>query len=121
MLIFLAILFLSVYFEPKNAGYFSKFALSVELSGCLAILAISSTKLFDNKFVLRISSFVFTIYLTHFLIFPINRIFGDVWILEFVKPIVILLLNYYLLNIGLWIFRKIKMESIYEICLGIRL
>jgi hypothetical protein len=109
--LFLIALSVSVYMEPLYAGYFSKLAI---------ILALSTLKLFDKKIILSISSFVFTIYLTHFLFFPIKRILRNTMIFELIHPIVILIVNYLVLLLGMWVSKKIGLESMYRLCLGIR-
>lgn len=120
LVLFLIALSVSVYMEPIYAGYFSKLAVPVEVLGCLTILALSTLKLFDKKIILSISSFVFTIYLTHFLVFPIKRILGNTMIFELINPIVILIVNFLILVLGMWVFKKIGLVYMYSLCLGIR-
>lgn len=117
---FIVLLALSVYIEPISAGYFSKLAVLVEVLGSMAILSISSLRLFNNKIVLNISTYVFTIYLTYFLIFPIKRVLGNTIIFELINPVVILILNYTVLVSGMWLTKKVGLNCMYSLLLGIR-
>lgn len=120
LILFLIVLCLSIFLEPQYAGYFSKLAIPFEVVGCMTILAISSLKLFDKKNIYSISTFVFTIYLTHFLVFPIKRILGNILIFELINPIIILIVNYLVLMLGMRISKKIGLDYMYRLCLGIR-
>jgi hypothetical protein len=118
--VYLGCLIASLYIEPYQGGYFSKFAIPLQIMGGLMILSISTLRIFDNHIINETSKFTFAVYLTHFLIFPIKRLMFHSIIFDFVNPLVILLVNVLFLIIGLKIAKLLKIGRLYKSCLGIR-
>lgn len=111
---------LSVYVEPKNGGYFSSLAFFTELFGFLAILALSTRKIFHKALIYRVSELSFAIYLTHFLVFPFRKFFFNHPLMEFINSLVLLSLITFFLIIGEIIANYLKLNNVYELLLGIR-
>lgn len=111
---------LSFYFEPHYAGYFSKLAIPLQLLGVVFIFSISTVKQLNNNILAKISELTFAIYLTHFLIFPIRKFMFTGILLEFINPLIILMINCLVLLTGIYISGKIKLNGLYCLLLGIR-
>lgn len=111
---------ISFYLEPFDAGYFSKLAIPMQLLGVAFIFSISTLKEFNNSIVAKVAELTFTIYLTHFLIFPIRKFFFTSALFEFINPILILTVNCLVVLTGIYISEKIKLSGLYCLLLGIR-
>ena len=116
-------LFLTIgfYLEPNYSGYFSRLAIPTELFGVICIFSISTIKWLNNKYTYSLTELIFAIYLTHFLTFPVRKFLIHNLFTEFVNPFIFMGVNCFLLLSGLYISRKINLEKLYCILLGIRM
>ncbi|OBS13150.1 hypothetical protein ATE49_13880 [Elizabethkingia miricola] len=115
------ITYITLTIESNYAGYFSKYAFGLEILGGGVLLLISSYKVFNNKMILMVSKYSFSIYLIHFLFFPIKRIVPHNLLFEICTPILLTFLISILLYLGELVFSKIKYGgNLYNTLLGIR-
>lgn len=117
---YILLLGLGVLIEPNAGGYFSKLALPMELTGIAVVLTFASMKIFDFTLMYKASGLAFSVYLTHFMIFPITRILPQNQIFEFINPLIILVVNVGLLYLGGIIAKYLKLSKLYSILLGTR-
>lgn len=114
------LLFILIVFLEKPGGYFTKFAIINEFLGFCIILYLSSLSFFQNKIVKLIANYSFSIYLIHFLFFPIRKILPVYLNNDFIFPFCILISATISLLIGNFVSKKIKLNAIYTLLLGIR-
>lgn len=117
---YLGCLLFSVFLESENAGYFSKLAFPLEILGSLALFSLATLKVFDKKRMYQIASFTFAIYLVHFLVFPARKILISNIFTEFINPVLLMLIAYFLLNFALYLSTIFKLNSYCCLLLGIR-
>ncbi|WDO14471.1 acyltransferase family protein [Flavobacterium sp. WW92] len=119
LITYVIFLLFSVRLEDEY-GYFSKFALVNEVMGMLLIFSISTFKFFNRVNFLRIADFTFTIYLTHFLVFPLRRFLIQNYWSQFLNPIIYMLACLLLIWIGREVAKRINLLKLYNTLLGIR-
>lgn len=113
-------LVISFFIEPNAGGYFSKLAMPMQFAGLICIFAVSSLSLFNKPVLYMLSEISFTIYLTHFLVFPIRAFLIQSPLFEFVNPIIILTINAGLLLFMWKVAKLIKLNKLYTTLVGIR-
>jgi len=104
-----------------EVGYFSALGWLYELIATLSIFGLCSFEFMNNRFVVSISELSYPIYLLHMLFVGVlGKIYNLHISLLIVSNLIVLLVVWALLLLGLYLSRKIKLEKIYKICLGIR-
>lgn len=120
LILYVIVVFFSLLFEPNAGGYFSIFAIPLEITGLLALFSLSTLPVFHQKIIYKISEFTFTVYLIHFLVFPFRRFLISNYFFQFLNPVVYLLICIGLILIGKYVSKKIKMESLFTTLMGVR-
>ena len=92
----------------------------MEFTGVICLISLSTLQVFDGVIFKRIAGLSFGIYLTHFLMFPIRKYLPAYFFMEFINPLIILILNSIMLLLGLRVSKLIKLNGLYCILLGIR-
>ncbi len=113
----------SVKMFGNNVSYFHVFMIMVELLGCLSIFSLSFNAGILNNPLRKIGKLSFSIYLLHMpLAGAINIIFSKVPALigVIVKPVMVTLLMYLLIEVGQIFSRRIGVESLFIKLFGIR-
>lgn len=121
MLGYIVILIVSVYLEPKSGGYFSKLAIPLELFGVFGMLSVATLPFFRFLPIDKVADLSFGVYLIHFLTFPVKRFLLFSPIMDFVNPIILLILSCWVLLVGLKVAEFFRCQNIYCILLGIRI
>lgn len=119
IILYLLFLLLSINLETEH-GYFSKLAIINDLLGMIAVFSISCLKFFNKKNILKIADYTFTIYLIHFLVFPIRKFLIINYATQFFNPLVYLIVSLFIVLIGKYIAEKINLLKFYNTLLGIR-
>jgi fucose 4-O-acetylase-like acetyltransferase len=120
---YVLIIFISLSLDSFNVvggGYFSKLAIPLELIGILVVFSLSTLTVFHNQIIYRISDFTFSIYLIHFLVFPFRRFLISGYFFQFINPVFYLLLRSGIILIGIQIAKKIKLENLFNVLMGLR-
>ena len=112
-------LLISINLEIEH-GYFSKFAVINEVLGMITIFSISCLKFFSKQSILKIAGYTFTVYLIHFVVFPIRKFLIVNHITQFFNPLIYLFFCLFIIAVGRYIATKIKLLKLYNILLGIR-
>ena len=95
-----------------GVGYFSYVGIWLELLGTLAILGISTAKIFENKFVFDVSNLSFTIYLVHMMVIGVfDRLYNIHPITQAMAVFIIIGISYIALSIARWAIRFVKLEK----------
>lgn len=85
---FLLLVQVIVFFELDNDnGYFSFLAFPLEIFGAISFFCLSTFKFFELSVFSFVSKVSFSIYLYHFLAFPLRVFLPSYEIIEFFKPI----------------------------------
>lgn len=114
-------LFVIAYYFDNSTGYFSLFAIPLQIFGAIIVFALSSFKSLDCRFVKYIARISFSVYLVHMVIIAlVYKFIGNLYCINLFVPIVTLLLIAGLIFAGEKIAQKIKLESVYYKLLGIR-
>jgi surface polysaccharide O-acyltransferase-like enzyme len=117
---YIILLFIVFLIEPNAGGYFSKLAIPMQLAGMIFIFTLSTMEIFNKPVFHNLSDLTFSIYLTHFMVFPIRRFFIESPIFEFLNPIIILIFNAGLLLLIRKVSKIFYMDKLYNTLLGIR-
>lgn len=117
---YILLLILSLYIEPNSGGYFSKFAIPLELVGVLCMFSLATAEVLNFLLVSKIAELSFGVYLIHFLTFPVKKFLLFSPFMDFVNPFIILALSSSLLLVGLKIAERIQCSKTYRTLLGIR-
>ena len=95
-----------------GVGYFSYVGIWLELLGTLAILGISTVKIFQNKFVFDISNLSFTIYLVHMMVIGVfDRLYNIHPITQAMSVFIVIGICYGALFVARWAIRFVKLEK----------
>lgn len=70
---------------------------------------------FKKDNLIRISSFTFTIYLIHFLVFPFSRFLILNYRTQFITPVIHMLICVLLITIGKYMSKGLRLSVIYSI------
>jgi hypothetical protein len=87
ILVYLGFLMLSVSID-SGFGYFSLLAFPNEILGMVVIFSIATLPIFRLKKIIAISDYVFTVYLLHFLVFPLRIFLIQNHFTQFINPII---------------------------------
>ena len=118
-LTYIAFAIVSVFLENEH-GYFSKFALVNELIGLLVVLALSTIYFLKSKIIIDVARFTFSIYLIHFLMFPLRKLLIVNHYTQFLNPILYLICCYLLIKVGLYFSKLIRLDKQYTTIMGLR-
>ncbi len=121
VLILIPFIFIMILLE-KQASYWTYYSIFIEM-GIFVIVLILSISMNEVKLFKRIGTISLPIYLLHMQIqgFIFNKIYPQSIIMGIIRPIITVLSVYYLINFGLYVSKKIHMEKLYRIILGLKL
>ncbi len=92
-----------------------------ELISAFSIFGLCTFKFLQNKFIIDISESSYAIYLLHMAFVGIcAKIYGLHFSVSLVANIIVLLVVFGLILLGKIIAKIIKLENVYNICLGLR-
>lgn len=105
-----------------KVGYFSALGWLYELIAAFSVFGLCSFEFMNNRLVFSISNFSYPIYILHMLFIGVlAKIYNLHLCLLMISNIIVLFAVWGLLCLGLYIAKKIKLDKIYKICIGIRL
>ena len=108
-------------FARMEMSYFSWHGLLYELLGMHAILGLSSYTLFHNKVIMGIAKKTFAIYILHMMFISLlAKIYSIHPLLEMFAWAIVLGFVYLLIELLLFVSKKLKLEKVYCLVLGIR-
>lgn len=120
-IIFIYALFLIVALTFGNEfGYFSKSAMFNETLGMLALFSLSTFSFFKKSKLILISKYTFTLYLIHFLSFPLRKFLIINDYTQFINPFIYLFACMLVIKTGLFFSKKLNLESLYATVMGLR-
>ncbi|HCC93278.1 MAG TPA: hypothetical protein DEQ26_02920 [Flavobacteriaceae bacterium] len=115
------VLTIVISFEINYSGYFSEFSFLLEIIGILIIFTLSTYEIFNNKLIKLVAKYSFSIYLLHFLFFPIKRILPHNEVFEVVGPLLIITFCTLFIYLFDKLLSKLKIgQNIFRMLIGIR-
>jgi len=118
--LFLVFCIVGYKFEPNYGGYFSKLAFFIEITGAGSLFLLSKYLLRYSSVFNKAADLSFTIYLVHFLFFPLRKYLLHGIINEFINPIIYLIVIIIAIQFGQILARKFRLEKFYNLLLGSR-
>ena len=112
---------LLIIFPQVKVGYFSYVGIWFELLGVLAIFAISTFKILDNKFFNDLSSVSFTVYLIHMMaIGVLDRIYNLHYVIQPFSTAIVIGACYVGIIALRWFAKLIKIDKVVYPLFGFR-
>ncbi len=123
IIINIIIIFLLVYMILKEKGntYWTNYSIWIEMSFFVILFQVS--KLLKNvRYIQEIGKVTMPIYLIHFLIegFIFNKVFPESIIMGLIRPLISVFVVYWLLQLGLFISKKMHLQRLYTTFLGLK-
>ena len=119
----LLIISLLVYMilNEKGNTYWTNNSIWIEMSFFVIFFQVSKL-LKDVKYIQEIGKVTMPIYLIHFLIegFIFNKVLPESIIMGLIRPLISVLVVYWLLQLGLFISKKIHLQRLYTTFLGLK-
>ncbi len=123
IIINICIILLLVYMilNEKDNTYWTYYSIWIEMSFFVILFQVSRI-LKDVRYIQEIGKVTMPIYLIHFLIegFIFNKIFTESIIMGFIRPLISVLVVYWLLQFGLFISKKIRLQRLYTTVFGLK-
>ncbi len=114
-------IFIMAYYLDNTTGYFSLFAIPLQVLGAIIVFGISSFDVLNCKLTRYISKISFCVYLLHMAVVPVvYKFLGNMYFIKLFVPMVTLLLIAGLIFVGEKIARIFRLEGLYCKLLGIR-
>jgi len=121
IILFNLILTTLIIFPSVNVHYFTILAIPFEILGTLAIMGLSTFDLSKIKIFRVVSNYSFTIYLMHMVIIgTLDGLLAKYVILTLLSPLLIIVICYIVLWLVLFVSKKIKLEKLACLFLGVR-
>lgn len=121
IILFNLILTTLIIFPSVNVHYFTILAILFEILGTLAIMGLSTFDLSKIKIFRVVSNYSFTIYLMHMVIIgTLDGLLAKYVILTLLSPLLIIVICYIVLWLVLFVSKKIKLEKLACLFLGVR-
>ncbi|MDF2513615.1 MAG: hypothetical protein K0S04_3481 [Herbinix sp.] len=119
----LFIIFLLIYMilNEKGNTYWTYYSIWIEMSFFVILFQVSKF-LKDVRYIQEIGKVTMPIYLIHFLIegFIFNKILTESIIMGFIRPLISVLIIYWLLQFGLSISKRMHLQRLYTTLLGLK-
>ena len=114
-------IFIMAYYLDNTTGYFSLFAIPLQVLGAIIVFGISSFDVLNCKLTRYISKISFCVYLLHMAVVPVvYKFIGNIYFIKLLVPLATLaVLSVMLLFFGK-IARRLKMEKVFYKLSGIR-
>ncbi len=123
IIISICIMLLLVYMilNEKDNTYWTYYSIWIEMSFFVILFQVSRI-LKDVKYLQDIGKVTMPIYLIHFLIegFIFNKVFTESIIMGFIRPLISVLIVYWLLHFGLFISKKMHLQRLYATVFGLK-
>ena len=120
IMIWVALFVLAYYFD-NTTGYFSLFAIPLQIFGAIIVFGLSSFGILDCRPIRYIAKISFSVYLLHMAVVPVvYKFLGNMYFIKLFVPMVTLLLIAGLIFVGEKIARIFRLEGLYCKLLGIR-
>ena len=114
-------LFVMAYYFDDTTGYFSLFAIPLQILGAIIVFGLSSFGILDCRPIIYIARISFSIYLLHMTIVSlVYKFIGNLCYVNLFTPIITLLLMSIMLFTGEQIAEKLRLKGVYCKLLGIR-
>ena len=110
-----------VFWLNTPTGYFSKFGWMLELVGAAAFFAVASYIPKNCRLVKRIAGYSFTVYLIHFMVIGVfDRFYNLAVPLQAIANLIVIAISLAVIELCLLIARKLKLERLAMLVLGVR-
>ncbi|BCK00714.1 acyltransferase family protein [Anaerocolumna chitinilytica] len=119
--IFIILLLIVMILVEKGNTYWTNYSIWIEM-GFFVILFKVSKLLKNVKYIQEIGKITMPIYLIHFLIegFIFNKVLPESIIMGLIRPLISVLIIYWLLQLGLFISKKMHLQKLYTTVLGLK-
>ncbi|WOO36078.1 acyltransferase [Anaerocolumna sp. AGMB13020] len=119
--IFIISLLVCMILIEKGNTYWTNYSIWIEMSFFVILFQVSKL-LKDVKYIQEIGKVTMPIYLIHFLIegFIFNKVLPESIIMGLIRPLISVLVVYWLLQLGLIISKKIHLQRLYTTFLGLK-
>lgn len=119
--IFIILLLIVMILVEKGNTYWTNYSIWIEMSFFVILFQVSKL-LKDVKYIQEIGKITMPIYLIHFLIegFIFNKVLPESIIMGLIRPLISVLIIYWLLQLGLFISKKIHLQRLYTTVLGLK-
>lgn len=123
IIINIIILFLLIYMilNEKGNTYWTNYSIWIEMSFFVILFQVSKF-LKDVRYIQEIGKVTMPIYLIHFLIegFIFNKVLPESIIMGLIRPLISVLVVYWLLQFGLYISKRMHLQRLYATFLGLK-
>ncbi len=119
--IFIILLLIVMILVEKGNTYWTNYSIWIEMSFFVILFQVSKL-LKDVKYIQEIGKITMPIYLIHFLIegFIFNKVLPESIIMGLIRPLISVLIIYWLLQLGLFISKKIHLQRLYTTVFGLK-
>lgn len=119
--IFIILLLIVMILVEKGNTYWTNYSIWIEMSFFVILFQVSKL-LKDVRYIQEIGKITMPIYLIHFLIegFIFNKVLPESIIMGLIRPLISVLIIYWLLQLGLFISKKMHLQKLYTTVLGLK-
>ncbi|MDF2872218.1 MAG: hypothetical protein K0R05_3793 [Anaerocolumna sp.] len=119
--IFIISLLIYMILNEKGNTYWTNYSIWIEMSFFVILFQVSKF-LKDIRYIQEIGKVTMPIYLIHFLIegFIFNKVLPESIIMGLIRPLISVLVVYWLLQFGLYISKRMHLQRLYTTFLGLK-
>jgi surface polysaccharide O-acyltransferase-like enzyme len=119
--IFIISLLIYMILNEKSNTYWTNYSIWIEMSFFVILFQVSKF-LKDIRYIQEIGKVTMPIYLIHFLIegFIFNKVLPESIIMGLIRPLISVLVVYWLLQFGLYISKRMHLQRLYTTFLGLK-